>query len=185
MLGPLAGLGVSKAFRRLSREVDAVQGGMKKRQRSGPVKLSKPKSFISYEDPGKRFELHYPSTWTLKKQNGIHISSSEIFSFARVDTGANAKQVWRDIRQHIEQMGGSMKIAKHTPGKPESVRGEVVLGNIRFRYDGYAWNLGKEVVVLSLGNVIDPKRSRGIEKMEDTILSGIRRHFCVNPEETS
>ena len=156
---------------------------MRQKKEGAPVKLAKPKSFICYEDPAKRFELHYPSTWILKKRNGIHISSTELLSFARVDIGASAKQVWKAIEQEIVNTGGSMKIQKHTTGKPESVRGAVALGNIRFRYDGYAWPVGKEVVVLSLGNVVDSRRSRGIEKMEDTILNGIRRHFCVNPEE--
>ena len=179
----LVGLGIAKAFQRTSRDLDSATRGARKRK--SPVRLMKPKNFISYEDPKKRFELHYPSDWTLEKHNGIHISSSKIFSFARVDVGKDEKRIWSHVKKRIEEAGGEMKLERRQAGSPEKVRGEVSMEGIRFRYDGYAWHLGKEAVILSMGNVIEPKRSRAIEKFEDTILEGIRRHFWVNQEKKS
>ncbi len=128
------GFGIAKAFRRVSRDLDTAVRGIRKRK--SPARLTKPKSFISYEDPGKRFELHYPSGWELTKNNGLHISSPKIFSFARVDIGKDEKRIWEHVKSRIQEAGGSVKFERRQAGTPEKVRGEVSMEEIRFRYDG-------------------------------------------------
>lgn len=134
-----------------------------------------PKSMLKYIDPQGRYELHYPSTWSVSNVGGFFVRSREIGSFARVDVVDAAADLWPAVVAGLER-GGAVVTLKQRP-VPSRVHGELALDGTRFLWDALAYSIPDGTVVLSLGNVVDARRGRALEAYEDRILAAIRRHF--------
>lgn len=158
-----------------------ISGNKLRTLRSRKAGSSRPISFVRYRDPEDRFELSYPAEWKLNPDLGVHASSALLGSFVRVDVVEESTEIWKQLGLEAAQAGGALQVRSHRPGSPEVVTGHLVVGETRFSWSGCAWRINGVKVILSLGNVLDPARSRAIESYEDRILSAIRRHFKLGP----
>ena len=148
-------------------------------RRDGPVKLSRPDSFKTYRDPKGLFVLEYPSDWTLRRGRTVQVNSDRLGSFARVDVVPFTSTLWRDLMAAMAREGTRVTIEKRNGSKPVHVRGKVKVSSTRFSWNAYAYRNKDQKIILSLGNVIDSRRSRMIERYEDRVLAAIRREFSA------
>jgi hypothetical protein len=138
-----------------------------------------PVTFVTYHDQQNRFQLSYPSDWSLERTGGIHVFSLRLGSFAHVSILPASGCLCNRLLEVIERAGGTAELKTTHAKSPERVRGPLALRSYRYACDATAWAVGKSKVVLLIGNVTHPQRSAGIERYEDRVLSAIRRHFKV------
>jgi hypothetical protein len=176
MLGG-SGLGAVRQMARLLHDLDRDFRNLS-RLRHAPIGVGSPKSFARYHDPQARFEFGYPSEWKLKRDGGIQVSSERMGSFARVDLVPAGTDFWSFLERAVDQEGGTFRMDSHRGAR---ARGEIRMDGLRFAWDGTVYALGDSTLALTLGNVLDSKRSAAIEAYEDRILAAIRRSFKLGP----
>ena len=165
-----------------SRIVNGMRDAVRGLERSAPrdpgrIDARPPKSLVTWKDPAGRFELWYPSSWRLTNVGGVMARSASIGSFARVDVVESPTGLWGDVVRALEAAGAMVQL-RHRPTETR-LHGEVDLDSVHFRWDAYAHPVQGGVAVLSLGNVVDAKRGRTLERYEDVMLATIRRHFTA------
>jgi hypothetical protein len=162
--------------RDLEKFAEAARSVMRREpERTTRISAAPPKSMARHIDPDGRYEIHYPSTWSVSNVGAFFVRSRDIGSFARVDVVETAADVWATVVAGLEKAGATVTL-KGRP-VPSRVHGELELSGTRFLWDALAYAIQDGSVVLSLGNVVDASRSRAIETYEDRILAAIRRHF--------
>ncbi len=168
------------AMRRMNRNLhDGVRGAGKRRKSIGSAPMGRPKGFTAHRDPNGLFILEYPSDWTLTQGSGVHVISPRSGSFARVDIIPITPQLWENLMTAMSDFGAKATIEKRNEDKPVHVRGKVQTASTKFAWNAYAYEAGEQEIILSLGNVIDPPRSKTLGKFDERVLSGIRRLFTV------
>lgn len=140
-----------------------------------PREHGSPVAFDSYADPNGRFVFSFPKGWTVRHEaGGVHAESKALGCFAAVDPFDRGDMPWEDIQRLAANAGGRLSIA----GKAGNRRwGELLLKNLRFRWEGHLWEGEKGGVLLSLCDVIDPGRGRAPEAYVKRTLAAIRRAF--------
>jgi hypothetical protein len=170
----------------IQRMVHSMQDLARGIERSAPrgsaaIDPRPPKSFQCWRDPDGRFEFRSPSTWELTNVGGVMARSREIGSFARVDCIPASADPGGQVVQALERSGATVELQQRPGRAPTRLHGEIDLDGIHFRWDAFAYALPGAIAVLSLGNVVDVRRGRALERYEDVILASIRRHFRVTP----
>lgn len=169
---------IARAFASFNRTY-RPKNAFRRHPKGRPPQPERPRNFIRYRDPQGRFALSYPRNWTLRRGGGVQISSAALGSFVRVDLVPDEPQFWKQLARDMEAGGARTRIRSHGGHHPVHVKGTVQVRGTWFDWDAFAWPLGKLRVILSLGNVVDPRRSATIERYEDGILASIRRAFVV------
>ncbi len=168
--------GIARAMMRLLESLDRNVPARRVYGRV-PGPIGQPKSFTRYVDPDSRFEFGYPSEWGLKCDDGVHAASRKRGTFARVDVVPSGVDFWRNLQKALLQEGGCLRLGKRRPGSPGGRTGEIEVGHVRFLWEAVVYEVRGEQIILSTGNVLEPRRAPEIELYEDKILAGIRRSF--------
>ena len=176
MLGGVAH-GMASAFRSFNRTYRSKNAFRSRGDSTPSVPAGPPRNFVRYKDPKGIFELNYPSDWSLQKKEGVQVSSERLGSFARVDIRPDTPHFWDHLKQDFAEAGEEVEYLTRNGSHPIHVRGKVRAKGMNFMWDAYAYALGNNRLILSLGNVVDPRRSKAIERYEDSVLAAIRRYF--------
>jgi hypothetical protein len=159
------------------RELDRLYRDLPSLRRPAP-RIGAPLSFARYHDPEARFEFGYPAEWRLKRDGGVHVSSPKLGSFARVDVVPAGADFWAFLERAVDLERGTFRLDSQRGAR---ARGEIRMGGLRFAWDGTVHALGDRSAVLTLGNVLDARRSAAVESYEDKTLAAIRRSFKLGP----
>lgn len=174
------GIAFAEALRGINRVLSPSRPGRMVLGLSGVRSMDRiPPGFKTYRDPQGRFRLSYPGNWKLHRSGAVHVVSEQIGSFARVDPFRGSREVWDEIQESFRQAGGKVKIESRRGTDPEVVKGWIKMDGRRFDWEARAYSIPTGTLVLSLGNVVDKRRGRAIERYEDGVLRAIRRHFKV------
>lgn len=175
-----AGLSSARQMARLLQEMDRDFHRLS-RLRRAPAPLGPPKSFVRFHDPAARFELGYPAEWRMREDGGLHVWSTRMGSFARVDVVPGGSDFWSNLERAVRADHGEFALLRVREGPPARARGEIRIKGLRISWDGTAYRLGGVRVILTLGNVLNPARSATLERYEDKVLEAIRRSFRLGP----
>lgn len=140
-----------------------------------------PKTWKAYHDPEGRYVLHHPPEWKPNPKKGLSMDSAKIGSVVRVDRSTSLEDFERELLAELEPSEGKLAVKVR---KADRLSGRLTVGARSFDWHSYAYPAKEGVLVLSLGNVVDAKRGKALERYEDATLSAIRRHFKVTERET-
>jgi hypothetical protein len=153
------------------RELSAGTRQSRHRRPEGPREDGPPAKLKTCRDPAGRYELQLPSEWQTRLDTGLFAFSPLLGSFARVDVVPASATLWKDLEQALGEAGLT---AAFTEVKADGAKGHVSMGIYRHALEALARPLADGVVVLCLGNVVDARRSRALERYEDRVLAAIR-----------
>jgi hypothetical protein len=136
----------------------------------------RPLLFATYRDPDGRFELGYPTGWTLETGPAVLVRSNRLATFARVDVLPGTDASWEAFRSAISAAGGTLTVQKETASL---LRGLLDWGGTRFDLLARRQSRGSETLVFS--TACEAGIDAPFRPYESQILAAIRREFRVAP----
>ena len=136
----------------------------------------RPVLFATYRDPDGRFELGYPTGWTLETGAAVLVRSNRLATFARVDVLPGSDASWDAFRSAVAATGGTLTVQKENP---RLLRGLLDWGGTRFDLLARRQSRGSETLVFSTAG--EAGLDAPFRPYESQILAAIRREFRVLP----